>query len=101
MKVHIETDNMGPGYEAQVGNVYQVRGGRGAAKGHMSIIFAVTEPKQDKYGCTSGRDALVVIVDRDGDVRGCTSYAMHYFEDKAPIAFVDGLDDISLVMRSI
>ena len=97
MRVHIETDNTLPSEPARVGNVYAVKGGRGLARGHMNILLAITEPTD----CYSGRSGLMLTVDKEGKPRGVTSYGMHYIEDVSPIAFVDGIEDIDLTMRSL
>lgn len=97
MQVNIETDRFIPEDELRVGNVYHVRGGRGLRYGHMYIVFAVTEPT-DEY---RGRMALCLTVNKDGKPVGTTSYGAHYFEDKQPIAFCDGCEDITLTIRSL
>lgn len=97
MRVHIETDNTLPCAPARVGNVYAVKGGRGMRDKSMNILIAITEPR-DSY---TGRSGLMLTVNREGQPVGVTSYAMHYVEDLSPIAFVDGIEDIDLTMRSI
>lgn len=82
--------------EPIAGNVYQVRGGRGASKGHMMIILAVTNP--EPY---DGQKVLMLIVNKKGEPVGVTSYGVHYVRELTPIAFVDGMDEISLPMRSL
>lgn len=99
MKVAMEFDSPVVPDALEVGNVYHVRGGRGLRDGHMNIVIAITEPK-DRYGM-QGRMALCLTVDKEGDPRGVTSYAVHYFEDKMPVAFCDGVADINLVVRSL
>ena len=97
MRVHVETDTPVSEEPVKPGNVYHVRGGRGLRDGHMNIVLAVTEPT-DRY---NGRMALCLTVTRDGKPVGTTSYGVHYFEDKMPIAFCDGLEDIDLTVRSL
>lgn len=97
MRVHIETTNVVTGDPPRVGNVYAVKGGRGLARGHMNILIAITEPSD----CYSGRTGLMLTVDKEGKPRGVTSYGMHYIEDLSPIAFVDGIEEIDLTMRSL
>lgn len=97
MNVVIETDNFIPEQDVRVGNVYHVRGGRGLRDGHMNIVLAITEPC-DRF---SGRMALCLTVDKFGKPRGVTSYGVHYFEDKQPIAFCEGCEDINLSVRSL
>lgn len=97
MRVHIETDNAVPAAPARVGNVYAVKGGRGLRDKAMNILIAITEPR-DSY---TGRSGLMLTVNREGQPVGCTSYAMHYIDDLSPIAFVDGIEDIDLTMRSL
>lgn len=96
MKINIETGNFGPYDPAQVGNVYAVKGGRGLRDGHMQILFAITERRD--YNGPSG---LMMVVNKKGELVGVNSYGMHYIEDLQPIAFVEGLDQIVLTMRSL
>ena len=97
MRINININaDMSP-IETRPGNVYQVRGGRGARVGHMMVLLAVTEPKD----CYSGRSALMLVIDKDGEPVGCTSYGLHYFDDKMPIAFADGVEDIDLRVRPL
>ena len=97
MNINVTFDLPQAASELLVGNVYAVRGGRGLRDGHMNIVIAITEPK-DRY---QGRMALCLTVDKDGDPRGVSAYGVHYFEDKMPIAFCDGADEISLNVRSL
>lgn len=77
--------------EVLEGNVYPVRGGRGSREGHMQIIIALTPDRM----------CAVLVVDKEGTIRGATSYAVHYFEEKMPIAVCDGLNDIRLIIRPL
>lgn len=88
--------NSCPTYELKVGNVYPVRGGRSASLGYMQIILAITESEK----CSCGM-ALMLIVDREGKPKNCDAYSARYFEDKMPIGFCDGLEDIDLTIRSL
>jgi hypothetical protein len=91
MKIEIALTNFVPEIQPQVGSVYNVRGGKGARLGYMNIIFAITKDRM----------ALIITVDRDGEIISCCSYGVSYFEDKQPIAFVDGFDQLEFVMRSL
>ena len=99
MKIDIATNvpipQSGPD---MVGNVYPVRGGFGARNGHMHVIIAHYDKVQG--GCRY-QGYCTVTVDCDGEIVGANSYACHYFDDKAPMAKVDGLDEVALVMRSL
>jgi len=99
MKINIQTDEPLVGLaEDLVGNVYQVRGGKGARLGHLHIIVA-----HYSYGegfcAQSGHVTLTV--DREGNIVGGNSYASHYFLDKAPIAKCEGIEEIQLTVRSL
>lgn len=99
MKVDIQTDEpLGGLPEDMVGNVYQVRGGKGAQLGHMHIIVSAYEIK-GRWACEAG--FVTLTVDRDGQIVGANSYARHYFMEKVPIARCDGIEDIHLVVRSL
>lgn len=92
MRIHIElspeTRNL---QEVNIGNVYAHRGGRGMKFGHMHVIMGISEDRM----------CACLTVDKAGFIIGGTSYCLSYFEDKLPIAFVDGLNDIDLTMRSL
>lgn len=99
MRIDIETNVPipAPGPD-MVGNVYPVRGGSGARHGHMHVIIA----HYDKVvGCCRYSGYVTVTVDSFGAIIGANNYGCHYFDEKMPIARVDGLDQISLVMRSL
>lgn len=76
--------------EPLVGNVYNVRGGRGARNGHMQVIVSLTDT-----GC------VMLTVDKNGEVVGASCYARHYIQEKCPIAFCDGIEGLSFDIRSI
>jgi len=99
MKIDIQTDFQTPASrEDMVGNVYPVRGGFGARNGHMHVIIAATEKTK---GCCKYGGYSTIVVDTDGDIVGASHYAFHYFDEKVPMARVDGLEDITLVLRSL
>lgn len=96
MKINIEVGNFGPYDPARVGNVYPIKGGRGLRDGHMQVLIAITKPHE--YRGTAG---LMIVVNKEGEPVGVNSYGMHYIEDLQPIAFVEGLDEMMLTMRSL
>lgn len=99
MKIEIQADlPRGGDRQAMIGNVYPVRGGFGARNGHMHVIIAATEKVT---GCCSYGGYTTITVDCDGDIVGGNHYAWHYFDEKVPMARVDGLDGIQLTLRSL
>lgn len=99
MKARIETDApLAASAEDMVGNVYQMRGGRGARLGHMHII--VSAYRYNECSCVDEGFATLT-VDRDGSIVGANTYARHYFMEKTPIAKCDGIEEIELVVRSL
>jgi hypothetical protein len=74
-----------------VGNVYAISGGYGRKAGHAMILLAVT-PSQS---------ALMLVINKEGDPVGVTSYGLHAIEERAPIAFVRGLDELNLTMEPL
>ena len=96
MRIEINGDIGAIADEPVVGNVYQVRGGSGAKKGHVMVILAITNP--EPY---NGQKVLMLIVNKQGEPVGVTSYGVHYVRELTPIAFVDGMDEITLQMRSL
>lgn len=99
MKIDIQTEIPLAGTPAEmVGNVYPVRGGFGARNGHVHVIISAYDKVQ---GCCRYNGYCTVTVDSDGDIVGANSYGQHYFDNKIPIAKVEGLHDVHLVMRSL
>ena len=76
--------------EPCVGNVYPIRGGRGASSGHMSVIVSINGGK-----CTT------LTVNSEGDVVSGSNYGIHYYRDKCPIAFCRGLEELSFDITTI
>ena len=78
--------------EPKVGNVYQVRGGTGAKHGWVHVLISIT------------KDGMcpMLTVDRDGDIVGATSYALHYLKEKAPIAHCPEMEsEMVFTVRSL
>lgn len=96
MKIDIQTSICIPADDPQVGNVYPVKGGRGLRAKHMMVLIAITA--KGEYRDPTG---IMLVIDKEGNPVGCSSYGMHYVGDLAPIAFVEGLDELTLLMRSI
>lgn len=90
MRIDIRTDVAIPGEGVRVGNVYPTKGGYGARKGHMFVVAAINEGI-----------ATCLTVDKEGNIVGATIYGCHVFEDRTLIAYVEGLEDLELIMRSI
>lgn len=77
--------------QAIVGNVYPISGGYGRRAGHSMVLFAITEKQT----------ALMLVIDKDGEPVGVTSYGLHAIEARAPVAFVPGLDGLTFDMQPI
>jgi hypothetical protein len=97
VRVDIQTTEIGPCESARPGNVYAVKGGRGLRDGNMQVLLAITTPKEEWRGAMG----LLLVINKQGEPVGVNSYGMHYIEELQPIAFVEGLDDLTLIMRSI
>lgn len=81
-----------PGFSQPiVGNVYAISGGYGRRSGHLMVLVAITA----KQSC------LMLVIDKDGEPVGVTSYGLHAIEDRAPIAFVPGLADLTFNMEPL
>ncbi len=81
-----------PGFsQAIVGNVYPIAGGHGRRAGHSMVLFAITERQT----------ALMLVIDKDGEPVGVTSYGLHAIEERSPVAFVPGLDGLTFDMQPI
>jgi len=76
--------------EPVVGNVYSVRGGAGARLGHMQVVVSLTDT-----GC------VMLTVDKEGNVVGASCYGKHYIQEKVPMAYCDGIENLSFDIRSI
>lgn len=97
MKISVQVGEFGPCEAVRVGNVYPVRGGRGARDGNMQVLIAITKPRETWHG----QAALLLVIDKNGNPTGVNSYGLHAIESWQPIAFVDGLDEMTLTMRSL
>jgi len=97
MKIDIEVGEFPDPMKTRVGNVYAVRGGRGARFGHMQVVVGISDPPN----CFNDSVVSMITVNKQGDIVGASSYALNYIEGKQPIAFVDGLDELTLRMRSL
>lgn len=89
MKVSIETNIVFQ--NGCVGNAYPIRGGSGARLGHMQVLIAITK----------SNDGLFIVINNEGDLIGVSKYGMHVVNDWAPVAFVNGIADLELVMVSL
>lgn len=74
-----------------VGNVYAISGGYGRKAGHSMVLIAITKSSA----------ALLLVIDKDGEPVGVTSYGVHAIEERAPIAFVPGIDGLSFTMEPL
>jgi hypothetical protein len=74
-----------------IGNVYSCNGGYGRKAGHAMVLIAVT----------AQQSALMLVIDKDGNPVGVTSYGLHAIEERAPIAFVRGLDEMVFQMEAL
>lgn len=71
-----------------VGNVYAISGGYGRKAGHAMVLISITKSAA----------ALLLVIDKNGEPIGVTSYGVHAIEERAPIAFVPGLEDLTFTM---
>lgn len=74
-----------------VGNVYPISGGYGRKAGHAMVLLSITK----------NNAALMLVIDKEGDPIGVTSYGLHAIEERAPIAFVRGLDEMAFTMEPL
>ena len=84
MKFNIEPEIKAVVQSPIVGNVYNVRGGGGAKHGHMMVIVSVVNSM-----------VTVLTFTKDGDIVSGSNYGLHYFEDKCPLAYCAGLEELS------
>lgn len=96
MEINVQTTEFEGGAPPRIGNVYPVKGGRGMSRGHMNVMIAITERTE-----FNGVSCLFLTINKQGKPVGVTTYAWHYVEDLQPIAFVEGLEDLNLDMRSL
>ena len=89
MKINV--DELPTFSQPVIGNVYGINGGYGRKAGHAMVLIAVT-PTQS---------ALLLVIDKEGNPIGVTSYGLHAIEERAPIAFVRGLDGLNLTMEPL
>ncbi|MGB1214767.1 MAG: hypothetical protein ACPG4X_15485 [Pikeienuella sp.] len=88
----LDLEDFEPTEPLRIGNVYPVRGGRGAQQGHLNILMAMR----------AGDDhCFMLTVTRDGIATGVTHYGAHYVKRLQPIGFVEGLEDMRFTVKSI
>lgn len=75
----------------RVGNVYAVKGGYGTRNKHLMVLIAITE--QGLH--------LLLTLDREGNPVGNTQYLAHALEDRIPVGFVEGLENLTFNITSI
>lgn len=74
-----------------VGNVYPINGGYGRRAGNMMVLLAITQENL----------CLLMVVNKDGDPVGVTSYGLHAIEERTPMAFVPGLENLTFFMEPV
>ena len=73
------------------GNVYAISGGYGRKAGHAMVLMAITKKNS----------ALMLVIDREGNPIGVTSYGIHAIEERAAIAFVPGFEELTFDMQPV
>lgn len=74
-----------------VGNVYPIKGGYGRKAGHAMVLLSITE----------AASCLMLVINNEGEPVGVTSYGLHAIEERAPIAFVRGLEELEFTMEPL
>jgi hypothetical protein len=90
MKFNIEKEIRDCIQQPVVGNVYSVRGGSGAKHGYMCIIISITDT-----------NVTTLTVSKDGEIMSGSTYGLHYFYDKCPIAYCRGLEELTFEVGRI
>lgn len=90
MNFNIEAEIKAVTQSPVVGNVYNVRGGSGAKHGYMMVIISIIETS-----------VTVLTINRDGEIVSGSNYGLHYFEDKCPIAYCDGIEQLTFKIGRI
>lgn len=81
-----------PGFSQPIiGNVYPINGGYGRKVGHSMVLLAITRENK----------CLLLVIDKDGEPMGITSYGLHAIEDRSPVAFVPGLENLVFQMEPL
>lgn len=96
MNIDMQIGDFSPLEPVRIGNVYPIKGGRGVREKHMQILIAMTDG--DAY---NGVTCLFLVVNKDGRPVGVNRYGLHYVQELCPMAFVDGLEELTLIMRSL
>lgn len=76
----------------RIGNIYNVRGGRRASRGEYWVLVGISDCGQTGY---------LLAVNREGRVCGTSLYGMHVLRDWTPVAFAQGLEDMTFDVVSI
>lgn len=96
MKFDVNIGQYSPTAPVRIGNVYPVRGGRGASLGHLQVLIAMGE-----RSLIQGPTCYFLVINREGEARGVNSYALHYVEGLVACGFVEGLENLNLEITSI
>lgn len=92
MKFAFATNEFDDNAPPRFGNVYHIRGGRRASRGEYWAFVGMSDCGQTGY---------LLAVNRDGRVCGVSSYGMHVVRDWQPIAFAQGIEDMTFEVVSI
>lgn len=92
MRFAFATNEYSPALPVRIGNVYQTRGGNRASRGDFWVLVGISD---------SGETAYLLAINREGRVVGSSSYGMHVVRDWSPIAFAQGLEEMTLDVVSI
>lgn len=92
MKFTFATNEYCTSMPVRIGNIYQTRGGNRASRGDFWVLVGISE---------SGDTAYLLAISREGRIVGSSSYGMHVVRDWSPIAFANGLEDVTFDVVSI
>lgn len=99
MKIEIHTNLPEPKspYE-RVGEVYPVKAGDGS---NSSLLYLILACYKTAVGLRELYGYAVLTVTREGVIAGSSSFSENFFDNREPIAKIQGIDNLILKIRSL
>lgn len=83
-----------PSSEVKIGNVYKPKGGRAGRDNWVHVIVSLIPADLCR-----GPGVVYLSVDTDGNIRSGSQCSTRVYEERVPIGFVEGLEDLTFPMQ--
>lgn len=94
MRFNLPESLEAPDCTVKVGNVYKPRGGRAIRDNWLHVIMSITTETS-----MTGPRVVVGSIDVHGELVSATIYGAHVFQDRVPIGYVKGLEELDFEME--